>query len=1038
MVTSRGVCRGVVMTEEERKEDGRRKRKTRKRKASWQRSWSRMRSGARNALDWIKEGRLGGPYQAEFEIHLDDASFKLRRYHPMTEGEEPTHGPLLLIPPLMVTSEIYDISPELSAVALLLNQRMDVWLTDYGRPEEVEGGMERTLDEHVLAISRSVDHIEEVTGRAVHLVGYSQGGIFAYQAAAYRQSRGIASVVTFGSPVDIHRNLPNVKARLTEGFVRVARSAISGPLRELEGLPGTLTSRGFKMLNPAQEIKQLIGLMGLIHDRGALERQEPKRRFLGGEGFVAWPGPALRKFIDEVVVANRLKSGGLVINGRTTSLLQIDVPILYFFGERDDVARPAAVKAISKAAPNALNYGASISAGHFGLVVGSTAFEHTWPTVVAWVRGVDQGATPPVKMLKRDTVTSIPTRERTSDKAQQPQGLSHRLYDLSTDVVDGLWHRLGDASEEVSALMQSMRWQLPRLARIESLKDRSRVGFARALEEQAATIGHRTFFLWKGRAYTYAEANSQVNRVARALHDHGVRRGHHVGLLMGNGPDFLTAAGAVNRLGGIAVLLHAGLGGFSLEHALDVAEVDYLACDPEHLVRARKAFHGTDVLLLGDPSDCDMNGVVDLSAQARAGEPGLPAEIEPNPGRASDVALLMFTSGTTGLPKAAKITNRRWATGALGTAAACQLTPADTVYCCLPLHHSTGFIVAVGGALIGGTRLALAPRFSRESFWDDVRQNGVTVVFYVGELCRYLTQPSGKETVVKQHPVRLFAGNGMRPRVWRDLLAQVGPIQVIEFYGSTEGNVLLANLSGDKVGSVGRTVGALGGADVALVQYDLDEDTFVRDEDGRLVRTRPDEPGILLSPISEDYALSRFDGYTDGDATEQKVLRDVFQPGDAWFNTGDLMWCDEDGDYWFVDRIGDTYRWKGENVSTEEVAQSLLELDCAHDVAVYGIEIRGREGRAGMAAIELAHGYAFDGNAAYAAVTENLFPQARPRFIRIVDALERTASFKVRKGPLRIAGADPEVVQDPLFWLDEAGKTYAPLSVKQYKRLTGV
>ena len=311
------------------------------------RGWSRLGKSARNAAEWLREGRLGAPYLAPSDEMLKHADFTLRRFVDPEDGQPGDGAPLLLIPPLMVTAQVYDISPELSVAAFLLRGGFDVWLTDFGRPEDEEGGLERTLDTHVLAVDRSVDHICGVTEADVHLLGYSQGGMFAYQAAAYRKSRNLASVITLGSPVDIHRSLSGVKDTLTEKLVRVARSAIAGPLRDMEGLPGTLTSRGFKMFSPRQEIKQLVGILGLLHDREALEEREPKRRFLGGEGFVAWPGPALRQFIDDLVVANRMKSGGLVVGGQTTSLNAITCPVLYFYGSRDDMARPGSVKAIA-------------------------------------------------------------------------------------------------------------------------------------------------------------------------------------------------------------------------------------------------------------------------------------------------------------------------------------------------------------------------------------------------------------------------------------------------------------------------------------------------------------------------------------------------------------------------------------------------------------------------------------------------------------------------------------------------------------------
>jgi len=410
----------------------------------------------------------------------------------------------------------------------------------------------------------------------------------------------------------------------------------------------------------------------------------------------------------------------------------------------------------------------------------------------------------------------------------------------------------------------------------------------------------------------------------------------------------------------------------------------------------------------------------------------LPESVALNPGRARDLALLMFTSGTTGMPKAARITNRRWAMAALGAAATCRLTPRDTVYCCLPLHHSTGQLVAVGGALIGGSRLALAEKFSVTHFWSDVRHVGATVVFYVGELCRYLVKAPVHPND-KNHPVRLFVGNGMRPEVWKRLQQRFGPMQIIEFYGSTEGNAVLANMTGDKLGSVGRVVWHTG--EMALARYDVDEGALVRGDNGFAQRCTVDEPGLLLARVGNEHPGEFFDGYTDEAATERKLLRDVFISGDAWFNSGDLLRADVDGDYWFVDRVGDTFRWKGENVSTEQVATVLARATGVHMAAVYGVALPGREGRAGMAALELEPDANLDGAEVYRLVAKNLFPAARPRFLRVCSKLELTDSLKVKKAALAADGADPGRIADPLFFLDDANQTYSPMTLDDYHRL---
>jgi acyl-CoA synthetase (AMP-forming)/AMP-acid ligase II len=607
------------------------------------------------------------------------------------------------------------------------------------------------------------------------------------------------------------------------------------------------------------------------------------------------------------------------------------------------------------------------------------------------------------------------------------------MYDLAGDVIDGLSAGVGGLSREIAGVIDAIRWQLPRLKRLATLRDDSPVSLSEALAEQAEAIPEAPFFLWEGRAFTYREADEQVNRVARALAEHGVRRAQHVGLLMDNHPDYLTVVAALNRLGAVAVLLPADAGGLSLEQAMNAGRLAHLVVGPHHVACARG--FGRPALLVGQSRrpEAARAGVVVLDGAIDAASPEPPDEVEEL--RAADVAMLMFTSGTTGLPKAARITNRRTILAGLGTAAACALTPADTVYCCLPLHHATGLLVACAGALVGGARLQLAPRFSPAQFWSDVRRSGATVVCYVGELGRVLvsTPPSADE---RNHPVRVFLGNGLRADVWRQLVARFGGVSIVEFYGSTEGNVLLVNLSGEKPGSVGRDLS--GGSAVALCQYDLETGRAVRGADGRAVRVPVGKPGLLVARIHDSNALGYFDGYTDASATRARIERDLAQPGDAWFSTGDVLRQDADGDFWFVDRLGDTFRWKGENVSTDQVAQVVAQAPQVELVTVYGVAVPGREGRVGMAAVQLRPGEALDGAALWELVERHLTPAARPRFVRVCSRLELTASFKPSKLALREEGVDPARVRDPIYVADDRARAYVQLPISSVNPFAGL
>ncbi|MEZ4339964.1 MAG: alpha/beta fold hydrolase [Sandaracinaceae bacterium] len=415
----------------------------------WRETFKILKRSYANAAEMVRLGRLTDPHRTPFEVVHSDRIFGLRRYYGMEgggiEAGEAAEGreTILLIPPLMVTSEIYDMSPDVSAASYLLGQGLDVWMVDFGAPERVEGGMSRTLDDHVRAVSDAIEHVAQATGRDVHVAGYSQGGMFCYQAAAYRQSERVASVITFGSPVDIYRNLPvPVSEQVAEKMIGGLRQVIERPLNELDGLPGFLTSFGFKMVSPKKEAQQLVEFVRKLHDRQALEKRESRRRFLGGEGFVAWPGPALRTFVDEFIVANRMASGGFVIDGRTVSLADVTCPILYFVGLRDDIARPASVRAIKSAAFNADCHELGVRAGHLGLVVGSRALGEVWPTVVSWMRWIDEGADFPERLRPVEE----PRIEDVDDVAFDELDLDVEDFTgFATDAMEDVFRRLARA-----------------------------------------------------------------------------------------------------------------------------------------------------------------------------------------------------------------------------------------------------------------------------------------------------------------------------------------------------------------------------------------------------------------------------------------------------------------------------------------------------------------------------------------------------------------------------------------------------------------
>jgi fatty-acyl-CoA synthase len=402
----------------------------------------------------------------------------------------------------------------------------------------------------------------------------------------------------------------------------------------------------------------------------------------------------------------------------------------------------------------------------------------------------------------------------------------------------------------------------------------------------------------------------------------------------------------------------------------------------------------------------------------------------------ADRALYIYTSGTTGLPKAAVVSHHRLMQWSHWFAGLMDITPADRLYDCLPMYHSVGGVVATGATLVGGGAVVVRERFSASRFWEDVRAERCTIFQYIGELCRYLVnRPAQLDHEAAGHTLRLACGNGLRAEVWEAFQSRFAIPQVLEYYAATEGSFSLYNCEG-RVGSIGRIPPFLSHRyPVALVRCD-ESGAALRDAQGRCARCEPGETGEAIGRIAAGAggAGAQFEGYADPEATRRKVLRDVFEPGDAWYRTGDLMRRDAQGFYYFVDRIGDTFRWKGENVSTTEVAAAIASCRGITDVAVYGVTVPGTEGRAGMAAVVA--GPEFELAAFRREVAEKLPAYARPVFLRLVPTLEVTGTFKLRKQELAAQGYDPARTEDPLYF-DAAGPgRYERLDALLHQRIT--
>jgi fatty-acyl-CoA synthase len=488
----------------------------------------------------------------------------------------------------------------------------------------------------------------------------------------------------------------------------------------------------------------------------------------------------------------------------------------------------------------------------------------------------------------------------------------------------------------------------------------------------------------------------------------------------------------VTRIGGIVALINTNLVGNQLLHAINLVA-------PRHVIAGGEFVDALVVVLpqLAPTVKCWAHGErclhfpqIDHEIQRSSGtrlrsEHAAPPSI-------MDQALYIYTSGTTGLPKAANVSHFRLMQWSYWFAGMMDTRPSDRIYNCLPMYHSIGGVVAPGAVLVNGGSIVLRQRFSASQFWDDILDWNCTLFQYIGELCRYLVQspPNPREG---NHQIRLCCGNGLRPDIWQAFQRRFRIPRILEFYAATEGNFSLFNCEG-KVGSIGRTPSFLAHRfPVALIKCDLDTGEPMRTEEGWCIRCSANEVGEAIGKVIEDgsHPASRFEGYADKEAADKKILRNAFVNGDAWFRSGDLMRRDERGYFYFIDRMGDTFRWKGENVSTTLVADTMTTCPGVIEAVVYGVAIPKTEGRAGMAAIVVSRD--FDPIALQQHLAARLPRYAHPLFLRVRDAIETTGTFKPMKQDLYRDGYDPATTGDVLYFYDRERAAFVKLDAALYE-----
>jgi fatty-acyl-CoA synthase len=554
------------------------------------------------------------------------------------------------------------------------------------------------------------------------------------------------------------------------------------------------------------------------------------------------------------------------------------------------------------------------------------------------------------------------------------------------------------------------------------------------IEERAAHLGDTPAVLSDRECLTYEQLSWRVNQYARWALEQRIAKGDVVGLLMTNRPEYLAIWLGITSVGGVVSLLNTNLTGPSLAHCINVVTPKHLVVAAEFAGLLAASFPLLSVLptvwLHGnEPSPWRR---IDLEIEAQTGE--ALSEHEKRPPTIEDRALYIYTSGTTGLPKAANISHARvmqwghWFAGMMGA----QST--DRMYNCLPMYHSVGGVQVPGAILVAGGTLILREKFSASQFWSDIVRWDCTVFQYIGELCRYLLHAPHSESETT-HRIRMACGNGLAPEVWDGFKNRFSIPQIFEFYASTEGGVSLFNVQG-KRGAIGHIPGYLTHRfSPALVAFDVEKGEPVRDPQGFCIRCAVNEAGEAIGKLAEDPSNigSRFEGYTNTEASERKILRNVFEPGDVWIRTGDLMRKDEQGYFYFVDRIGDTFRWKGENVATCEVSEAICAFPGVKHANVYGVIVPATEGRAGMATVVTED--ELDLAEFRQHLMNRLPPYARPLFLRIRKNMDLTGTFKYSKTDLARQGFNPAASDDAVYFNNLESGAFTRLDQQLYERI---
>ena len=556
---------------------------------------------------------------------------------------------------------------------------------------------------------------------------------------------------------------------------------------------------------------------------------------------------------------------------------------------------------------------------------------------------------------------------------------------------------------------------------------------AHSFEKTVEKFGNNNFIFFEDESWSYSETNKAANSLANKLVEDGVTHSDRVVLFMENRPDFIISILALNKIGAIGVLINTSLTGKPLIHCINSSDSKKcivgaeLAASLEAVLDEINIKDKEDIYWVedGDRFICpewalSLKPLLDDSKDENLAITNMVT--------AKDTAFYIFTSGTTGVPKAALFPNSKIIAASINISkGGYRINDSDCMYNCLPLYHSTGLMLGLCACVQVGAATFIRRKFSASAFWKEAKQFNTTAFVYVGELCRYLSfqDPSAEE---KDNPISSMVGNGLRPDLWDCFRNRFNDERIIEIYGASEGNALFMNLL-NKDETIGMT-----NARVALFEYDVAEDKLVRDTESKFIEVDEGQPGLLLVEIGPD---AIYNGYTDKKASEEKVISNVFEEGDRWFNTGDLVKTMNVGfslgrtHYQFVDRVGDTFRWKSENVSTNEVAEILNAFDQVNMANVFGVKVPQSEGRAGMVAFNC-NLDDFKWNEFAEFVSIKLPSYAQPVFVRIIEELETTGTFKLKKNDLREEAYHLDKVKGDKVYIKKPGENIYSLLDEDY------